>query len=79
MQKQPFSPDFFDLIVIDECHRGSAKEDSSWREILTYFKKATHIGLTATPKESKVASNSDYFGEPIYTYSLKQGIDDPFK
>jgi type I restriction enzyme, R subunit len=73
-----FSPDFFDLIVIDECHRGSAKEDSSWREILTYFKKATHIGLTATPKESKVVSNSDYFGEPIYTYSLKQGIDDGF-
>jgi type I restriction enzyme, R subunit len=73
-----FSPDFFDLIVIDECHRGSAKEDSSWREILTYFKKATHIGLTATPKETKETSNSDYFGEPVYTYSLKQGIDDGF-
>jgi type I restriction enzyme R subunit len=73
-----FSPDFFDLIVIDECHRGSAKEDSSWREILTYFKKATHIGLTATPKETKDTSNSDYFGTPLYTYSLKQGIDDGF-
>ena len=73
-----FSPDFFDLIVIDECHRGSAKEDSSWREILTYFKNATHIGLTATPKETDEASNSEYFGEPVYTYSLKQGIDDGF-
>ena len=73
-----FSPEFFDLIVIDECHRGSAKEDSSWREILTYFSKATHIGLTATPKETKQTSNTDYFGEPIYTYSLKQGIDDGF-
>lgn len=73
-----FSPDFFDLIVIDECHRGSAKEDSSWREILTYFKNATHIGLTATPKESKETSNIEYFGEPVYTYSLKQGIDDGF-
>lgn len=73
-----FSPDFFDLIVIDECHRGSAKEDSSWREILTYFKKATHIGLTATPKETKETSNIDYFGDPVYTYSLKQGINDGF-
>ena len=73
-----FSPDFFDLIVIDECHRGSAKEDSSWREILTYFKNATHIGLTATPRETEEASNSEYFGDPIYTYSLKQGIDDGF-
>jgi type I restriction enzyme R subunit len=73
-----FSPDFFDLIVIDECHRGSTKEDSSWREILTYFKKATHIGLTATPKETETASNSEYFGDPVYTYSLKQGIDDGF-
>lgn len=73
-----FSPDFFDLIVIDECHRGSAKEDSAWREILTYFDKATHVGLTATPKETKEVSNIDYFGEPIYTYSLKQGIDDGF-
>jgi type I restriction enzyme R subunit len=73
-----FSPDFFDLIVIDECHRGSAKEDSSWREILTYFKNATHIGLTATPKETKETSNTEYFGDPVYTYSLKQGIDDGF-
>ncbi len=73
-----FSPDFFDLIVVDECHRGSAKEDSAWREILTYYKKATHIGLTATPKETKETSNIEYFGEPIYTYSLKQGIQDGF-
>lgn len=73
-----FSRDFFDLIVIDECHRGSSKEDSSWREILTYFKNATHIGLTATPKETNEASNSEYFGGPVYTYSLKQGIDDGF-
>lgn len=73
-----FSPEFFDLIVIDECHRGSAKEDSAWREILTYFNKATHIGLTATPKETKEVSNIEYFGEPLYTYSLKQGIDDGF-
>jgi type I restriction enzyme R subunit len=73
-----FSPDFFDLIIIDECHRGSAKEDSKWREILAYFNKATHIGLTATPKETEEVSNIDYFGEPIYTYSLKQGIDDGF-
>ncbi len=73
-----FSPDFFDLIIIDECHRGSAKEDSSWREILTYFKNATHIGLTATPKETDEASNIEYFGDPVYTYSLRQGIDDGF-
>lgn len=73
-----FSPDFFDLIVIDECHRGSANEDSAWREILTYFNKATHIGLTATPRETKETSNTEYFGEPVYTYSLKQGIDDGF-
>ena len=73
-----FSPDFFDLIVVDECHRGSAAEDSSWREILAYFSSATQIGLTATPKETKDVSNSDYFGEPIYTYSLKQGIEDGF-
>ncbi len=73
-----FSREFFDLIVIDECHRGSAKDDSSWREILNYFKTATHIGLTATPKETNEASNSEYFGEPIYTYSLRQGIDDGF-
>jgi type I restriction enzyme R subunit len=73
-----FSPDFFDLIVIDECHRGSSKEDSAWREILTYFNQATHIGLTATPKETKETSNTEYFGEAVYTYTLKQGIDDGF-
>lgn len=73
-----FSKDFFDLIVIDECHRGSAKDDSSWREILNYFQNATHVGLTATPKETNEASNSEYFGDPVYTYSLKQGIDDGF-
>ncbi|QKY68322.1 EcoAI/FtnUII family type I restriction enzme subunit R [Lentibacillus sp. CBA3610] len=73
-----FSPDFFDLIVIDECHRGSAREDSAWREILEYFSDATHIGLTATPKETEDVSNIHYFGEPIYTYSLKQGINDGF-
>ena len=73
-----FSPGFFDLIVIDECHRGSAAEDSAWREILDYFSAATHIGLTATPKETKYVSNIAYFGEPVYTYSLKQGIRDGF-
>lgn len=73
-----FSPDFFDLIVIDECHRGSAAEDSAWREILRYFSKATHIGLTATPKETGTISSTEYFGDPIYTYSLKQGIQDGF-
>lgn len=73
-----FSQDFFDLIVIDECHRGSASEDSAWREILDYFKNATHIGLTATPKETETVSSTEYFGEPIYTYSLKQGIQDGF-
>jgi type I restriction enzyme, R subunit len=73
-----FSPDFFDLVVIDECHRGSAKDDSAWREILAYFKNATHLGLTATPKETTEISNIEYFGDPIYTYSLKQGIDDGF-
>jgi type I restriction enzyme, R subunit len=73
-----FSPDFFDCIVIDECHRGSAPEDTQWREILEYFKGATHIGLTATPKETKEVSNIAYFGKPIYTYSLKQGIEDGF-
>ena len=71
-----FKPDFFDLIVIDECHRGSAKEDSRWRKILEYFSNATQIGLTATPKETKEVSNINYFGEPIYTYSLKEGIED---
>ena len=73
-----FSRDFFDLIVIDEAHRGSAAEDSAWREILEYFSSATHIGLTATPKETDKVSNIEYFGEPIYTYSLKQGIEDGF-
>lgn len=73
-----FSPEFFDLIVIDECHRGSAKEDSAWREILDYFSSATHVGLTATPKETKDTSNITYFGEPVYTYTLKQGIQDGF-
>jgi type I restriction enzyme R subunit len=73
-----FSRDFFDLIIVDECHRGSAAEDSVWREILEYFSSATQIGLTATPKETKDVSNIHYFGEPIYTYSLKQGIEDGF-
>jgi len=73
-----FSRDFFDLIVIDECHRGSASEDSAWREILDYFCSATHIGLTATPKETETVSSTEYFGDPIYTYSLKQGIQDGF-
>jgi type I restriction enzyme R subunit len=73
-----FSPDFFDLIVIDECHRGSAAEDSAWREILAYFSSATHIGLTATPKETKDVSSIYYFGEPVYSYTLKQGIEDGF-
>ncbi|SDY48503.1 EcoAI/FtnUII family type I restriction enzme subunit R [Nitrosomonas sp. Nm33] len=73
-----FSPDFFDLIVVDECHRGSAAEDSAWRQIPEYFSAATQIGLTATPKETKEVSNIDYFGEPIYTYSLRQGIEDGF-
>lgn len=73
-----FSPDFFDLIVVDECHRGSASEDSAWRDILTYFASATQIGLTATPKETKDVSSTHYFGEPVYTYSLKQGIEDGY-
>ena len=73
-----FQPNFFDLIVIDECHRGSAKEESAWRKILDYFSSATHVGCTATPIETKEASSSSYFGEPIYEYSLKQGIDDGF-
>lgn len=72
------SPDFFDMIVIDECHRGSADEDSAWREILSYFKNAIQIGLTATPKETEYVSNITYFGKPVYTYSLKQGIQDGF-
>ena len=73
-----FSPEFFDLIVIDECHRGSAAADSAWREILEYFSSATQIGLTATPKETKAVSNIDYFGDPVYSYSLREGIDDGF-
>lgn len=73
-----FDKDFFDLIIIDECHRGSAKEDSKWRRILEYFSSATQIGMTATPKETTYISNIDYFGEPIYTYSLKNGIEDGF-
>lgn len=73
-----FSPDFFDLIIIDECHRGSAKDNSAWRQILEYFNNATQIGLTATPKEDKDVSTSTYFGDPVYTYSLKQGIEDGF-
>ncbi|QPJ64828.1 MAG: DEAD/DEAH box helicase family protein [Candidatus Nitrohelix vancouverensis] len=72
------SPDFFDLIVIDECHRGSAADDSAWREILDYFSGAVHVGLTATPKETKYVSSTSYFGEAVYTYSLKQGIEDGF-
>ena len=73
-----FSPDFFDLVVIDECHRGSAAENSAWREILEYFSSAAQIGLTATPKETKDISNIEYFREPVYLYSLKQGIEDGF-
>ena len=73
-----FSPGFFDLIVIDECHRGSAADDSAWREILDYFTTATQIGLTATPKETEYVSNIHYFGDPVYTYSLKEGIADGF-
>ena len=73
-----FSPDFFDLIVIDECHRGSAADNAAWRKVLEYFSSATQIGLTATPKETKDVSNIEYFGDPIYTYSLRQGISDGF-
>ena len=73
-----FSKDFFDLIIVDECHRGSARVDSAWREILEYFSSASQIGMTATPKETKEVSNMDYFGKPLYTYSLKQGIEDGF-
>ena len=80
-EKQPYEdldPSFFDLIIVDECHRGSAAEDSEWREILEYFSSATQIGMTATPKETKYVSNIHYFGEPLYTYSLKEGIQDGF-
>ena len=73
-----FSPDFFDLVVVDECHRGSAAEDANWRKVLEYFSSATQIGMTATPKETKDVSNMEYFGEPLYTYSLRQGISDGF-
>ncbi|MEO8298598.1 MAG: DEAD/DEAH box helicase family protein, partial [Burkholderiales bacterium] len=73
-----FSPDFFDLVIVDECHRGSAADDANWRKVLDYFSSATQIGLTATPKETEDVSNIEYFGDPIYTYSLKQGIDDGF-
>ncbi len=76
--RELFDPDFFDLVVVDECHRGSAKADSRWRKILDYFRSATQIGMTATPKETAYVSNIDYFGEPVYTYSLRQGIDDGF-
>lgn len=73
-----FQPDFFDFIIVDECHRGSAKRDSNWRKILEYFSSATQLGMTATPKETKYISNIDYFGEPVYTYSLREGIEDGF-
>ena len=76
--RELFARDFFDLIIVDECHRGSAKEESRWRRVLEYFDSATQIGMTATPKETKYVSNIDYFGEPVYTYSLKEGIDDGF-
>ena len=73
-----FSPEFFDLVIVDECHRGSAADDSAWRKVLEYFESAVQVGMTATPKETKGVSNIDYFGEPTYTYSLKQGIEDGF-
>ncbi len=76
--KDWFSPEYFDLVIVDECHRGSAKEDSRWRRVLEYFNKAVQIGMTATPKETSYVSNIDYFGDPIYTYSLKSGIEDGF-
>ena len=76
--RELFKPEFFDLVIVDECHRGSAKDDSNWREILEYFNGAIQLGMTATPKETRYQSNINYFGEPIYTYSLKEGIDDGF-
>ena len=76
--KELFKPEFFDLVIVDECHRGSAKDDSNWREILEYFKDAIQLGMTATPKETRYQSNITYFGEPLYKYSLKEGIDDGF-
>ena len=75
---QLFRPDFFDLIIVDECHRGSASEQSSWRDILDYFQPAIQIGMTATPNEKDGSNNLDYFGEPLITYTLKQGIEDGF-
>ncbi|MBP5508773.1 MAG: DEAD/DEAH box helicase family protein, partial [Prevotella sp.] len=76
--KELFKPEFFDMVIVDECHRGSAKDDSNWREILEYFENAIQLGMTATPKETKYQSSISYFGEPIYTYSLKEGIEDGF-
>ncbi len=76
--KELFKPEFFDMVIVDECHRGSAKDDSNWREILEYFEDAVQLGMTATPKETKYQSSIGYFGEPIYTYSLKEGIEDGF-
>lgn len=76
--KEYFDPDFFDLVIVDECHRGSAKEESRWRKVLEYFSSATHIGMTATPRETKYISNINYFGKPVYEYSLKTGIEDGF-
>lgn len=76
--RELFDPDFFDLVIVDECHRGSVKEESRWRRVLAYFDKAVQIGMTATPKETAYVSSTDYFGEPVYTYSLKQGIEDGF-
>lgn len=73
-----FKPDFFDLIIVDECHRGSAREDSRWRKVLEYFSSAAQLGMTATPKETKYVSNIDYFGDPLYVYSLNDGINDGF-
>lgn len=73
-----FKSTFFDLILVDECHRGSAKDESEWRKVLEYFSSATQIGMTATPKVKEGANNLDYFNEPLYTYSLKQGIEDGF-
>ena len=76
--KELFKPEFFDMVIVDECHRGSAKDDSNWREILEYFSDAVQLGMTATPKETRYQSNISYFNEPLYTYSLKEGIDDGF-
>ena len=73
-----YEPDFFDLIIIDECHRGGANDESTWRDILNYFSKAVHIGLTATPKREDNADTYEYFGKPVFTYSLKEGIEDGF-